>query len=390
MSLQRSTAWPIVLVGMALVVYATLYPWSGWQWPSWAQVDGWLPRHRWETTTDLASNLLGYIPLGLFLCLALLRSGWHTLAGALMAVLCCSGLSYALELIQYTLPGRVPSVADWTLNTLGAAWGVLAALVAQALGVVDAWQRWRERWFIPEAGVGLMLLWLWPLGLLFPPPLPLAQGQLWPTLQWLLVDWTANTSWQVWFLPEGDVLDAMIHDRWAQWVSLGKAQDVHPWTQSVREGVVVALGLLAPMTVVGALTRQTNLRLVLMVLMVLMGGAASAVSAAMNYGPEHALVWLTLPTAVGLLAGALLGALLLGARCLLVAVVGMFVLGGLVYLVHRLPPDPYYAETLQAWEHGRFIRFHGLSRWFGLLWPYLAMIWLLGRVLTRAAPKIDP
>jgi len=367
-------------VGAALVAYATLYPWSGWHWPAWAQVEWGLPRHRWETTTDLASNLLGYMPLGLFLCLALLRSGWRTWSGALMALAFCSGLSYGLELVQYTLPGRVPSVADWALNTLGAAWGVLAALVAQALGVVDAWQRWRGRWFIPEAGVGLTLLWLWPLGLLFPPPLPLAQGQLWPTLQWLLVDWTADTSWQVWFLPEGDALDAMVRDRWAQWVSLGKTQDASPWSQPVREGLIVALGLLAPMTLACALTRRVTLRLVLLVLLVVLGALASAVSAAMNFGPEHALVWLTLPTAFGWLAGALMGAALLPMRRWWASVIGLLVLSGLAWMVHRLPPDPFYAETLQAWEHGRFIRFHGLSRWFGLLWPYLAMLWLLGRV----------
>ena len=34
---------------------------------------------------------------------------------------------------------------------------------------------------------------------------------------------------------------------------------------------------------------------------------------------------------------------------------------------------------MQAWENGRFIRFHGLSRWFGILWPYVALAWLLGR-----------
>lgn len=390
MSLQRSTAWPMFWVAASLVVYATLYPWSGWQLAAWDQVTIWLPRHRWESTGDLASNLLGYIPLGMCLCMALLRSSWRTLPGALMAFVCCSVLSYALELTQYTLPNRVPSVVDWALNSLGAAWGVLAAVVAQALGVVDGWQRWRERWFIPEAGWGLTLLWLWPLGLLFPPPLPLAQGQLWPTLQWLLVDWTADTSWQAWFLPQGDLLDAMIHDRWAQWVSLGKDQVDNIWVKDVHEGLIVALGLLAPMAVACALTRRRNLRLLLLVLVLAMGSLASTVSAAMNYGPEHALVWLTLPTAFGLMAGTLMGAALLGLRRLWVSCIGVGVLVYFSYLVHHLPPDPFYAETLQAWELGRFIRFHGLSRWFGLLWPYLALMWLLGRVLAPRAPKINP
>ena len=46
---------------------------------------------------------------------------------------------------------------------------------------------------------------------------------------------------------------------------------------------------------------------------------------------------------------------------------------GLLILVHQAPSDPYYAQTLQAWENGRFVRFHGLSRWFGLLWPFVAL-----------------
>jgi len=51
-----------------------------------------------------------------------------------------------------------------------------------------------------------------------------------------------------------------------------------------------------------------------------------------------------------------------------------------------VPSEPYCAQTLQAWESGRFIRFHGLSRWFGLLWPFVALAWLLARLVGRDAP----
>ncbi len=36
----------------------------------------------------------------------------------------------------------------------------------------------------------------------------------------------------------------------------------------------------------------------------------------------------------------------------------------------QAPVDPYFAQSLQAWEQGRFIRFHGLAQWIGWLWPY--------------------
>ena len=58
----------------------------------------------------------------------------------------------------------------------------------------------------------------------------------------------------------------------------------------------------------------------------------------------------------------------------------LMVLTGLVMLVAEAPADPYFALSLQAWEQGRFVRFHGLAQWIGWLWPYAAMLWLLTRL----------
>jgi hypothetical protein len=44
------------------------------------------------------------------------------------------------------------------------------------------------------------------------------------------------------------------------------------------------------------------------------------------------------------------------------------------------PADPYFAASLQLWEQGQFIRFHGMSQWVGWLWPYAAMAWLMARL----------
>lgn len=381
MSPHRSTAWPLTWVATALVVYATLHPWVGWHWPGPGTFSWILPRLRTEYTSDLISNLLGYIPLGAVLCVALLRSGGSPARSAVLTVLCCSALSYTLELIQFTVPGRVPSISDWTLNTLGSAWGVLAALTAHALGVLDWWHRWRERWFIPQAGVGLALLWLWPMGLLFPPPVPLAEGQLWPTLHWMLLDWSEGTPLQAFLMPDDDLLGAFLRTHWPGLVVLDQAASA--W-QPLRDGVIVALGLLAPMAVACTLARPPALRLVLLVGAWLIAVAATTLSTAMNFGPEHALTWLSLPVLIGLFVGALGGGLLVYRSRITAALVGLVVLAALIWLVHQLPSDPYYGQTLQAWESGRFIRFHGLSRWFGLLWPYAAFLWLVSRVLGRS------
>jgi hypothetical protein len=62
---------------------------------------------------------------------------------------------------------------------------------------------------------------------------------------------------------------------------------------------------------------------------------------------------------------------------------GLVALTALVALVAQAPIDPYYAESLQAWEQGRFIRFHGAAQWVGWLWPYVALVYLLLRVTAR-------
>ena len=370
---HRSAAWPLTWVAVALVVYATLHPLTGWQWPD-AHGFAWLlPKHRHEVANDLVGNILGYLPLGLVLCLAHLRSGRAALWAVPLTLLPVSALSYVLELAQFTLPNRVPSVTDWMLNTLGAAWGTLAAVTVHALGLVDGWHRLRERWFIPQAGLGLVLLWLWPLGLLFPPPLPLGEGQLWPHLRLALIDWMSGTPWQAWLLPD---------DPLSLWAEVDRFGGGEGWAAPI-ESLTVATGMLAPLCLACAVARSPRPRLVMWTGLVLAGIGASVLSAALNFGPPHALSWVTVPTSVGLLVGAAAGMLLVQRSRMTCAVLGVLVLLALIVLIHLAPLDPYYAQTLQAWEQGRFIRFHGLSRWFGILWPYVALGWLLARIFGR-------
>jgi hypothetical protein len=49
-------------------------------------------------------------------------------------------------------------------------------------------------------------------------------------------------------------------------------------------------------------------------------------------------------------------------------------------LLNQAPTSPYFAQTLAAWEQGRFIRFNGIAQWLGWLWPYAALVYVLARV----------
>ncbi len=60
-------------------------------------------------------------------------------------------------------------------------------------------------------------------------------------------------------------------------------------------------------------------------------------------------------------------------------------------LLNQAPTSAYFAQTLQTWEQGRFIRFHGLAQWLGWLWPYVAGAYLLQRLSQPdAAPRRLP
>ena len=97
----------------------------------------------------------------------------------------------------------------------------------------------------------------------------------------------------------------------------------------------------------------------------------------MRLGPEHAFAWWSPMAWRAFALGAGLAILAVGASTRLAAALGLAALTALVVLVAQAPADPYYAASLQGWEQGRFIRFHGLARWIGWLWPYAAMLWLL-------------
>jgi VanZ family protein len=362
---QRSSAAPLALVYATLVLYASLYPFAGWRWPPGPSLGTLLllPWPPWRDPFDVWSNVLGYLPLGALLYVAQVRSGRSPWQALLLTLLAASALSYLTEVVQQFLPRRVPSRVDWALNSAGAAAGASLAALLQSLGLLQRWQALRERWFVHDSAGGLSLLALWPIALLFPTPVPLGLGHLANPLRDAMAALFADVPWGRGFV---DLLRG---------ATLG-AQPLPPLT----EALVQLLGLLAPCLVAFSVTRRGWRRALLVAGLLLLGVLATALSTAMSFGPANALAWLTPQTLPALALGATLatGCALLGARA--AAGLGLAVLGALVVLVNQGPLDPYFAASLQSWEQGRFIRFHGLALWIGWLWPYAAMTWLLGRL----------
>jgi len=282
-----------------------------------------------------------------------------------MALLAGALLSFAMEMLQNYLPRRVPSNLDLALNTAGSAAGAALGWLVHLAGGIDRWQSLRERWFIAGSAGGLALLVLWPLGLLFPAPVPLGLGQVLPRLQEGL-HWALEGSLVLEFL--------------SPWLD---AEPAYEPLSAGQELMTVALGLLAPCMVALTVARSGWRRVVLLAGAVLVGVAATTLSTAMNFGPSHALAWRTPNAEAGFALGAVLAALCMLLPRRAAAGIGLAALSALVALVAHAPADPYFAESLQAWEQGRFIHFHGAAQWVGWLWPYTTLLYLLVRVAAR-------
>lgn len=374
---HKTSAWPLAGAYALLVVYASLYPFSGWrnqEIPPWDFLFAGWPRY-W-TAFDLAANVVGYIPLGFLLALSFMRRGnvryfanHPNLAAVAVALATGSVLSFLMEGVQNFLPSRVASNVDLGLNIAGTLVGAVAATALEVGGAIDHWSRFRERWFIPEARGALVLLALWPFALLFPAAVPLGLGQVLERLETGLAAWLEDTPFLEW-LPVREV----------------ELQPLVP----AAELLCVALGAFVPCLLGYSILRSAGRRAVFAFVAIGVGVSVTALSAALSWGPAHAWAWLSLPVRLGLLFGLVLAMLMLAvprrgcaAMLLLALVIHLSVL-------NQAPASAYFADTLQAWEQGRFIRFHGLAQWLGWLWPYAVLVYVLLRISRREAPPTMP
>ena len=366
MARHRSSAAPMAWAYVALIVYASLYPFVPWRVPGVSPLAflG-LPWPRWWTGFDLVSNLLGYLPIGALVFGAIVRSGGRARPALIFAFAAGAGLSLAMEFLQNFLPQRVASNVDLGLNALGALLGALLGLWLHVGGRIDVWQAARDRWFIGRSAGGLALLLLWPVGLLFPLPVPLGEGQVLARVQELIATLVVDTPVAPWF------------EAWAD------AELERSALSPGGEFALIALGLLAPCLVAFSVARRGWRRLVLALGAAALGALATTLSTALNFGPQHLLAWGTPQALAGFVFATLLAGLLSVVPPRAAAGLGLMALTALVTLVAQAPADPFFAQSLQAWEQGRFIRFYGVARWVGWLWPYAAILYLLARLGAR-------
>ncbi|WJF90067.1 VanZ family protein [Paraburkholderia bonniea] len=347
----------------ALIVYASWYPFYGWRSLGigpFAYLDD--PLSSYLTAFDIVTNVLGYMPFGALLVLALYPR-WRGGFAVLLALSLGGLLSGVMEAGQTWLPTRVASNLDLAANALGALLGaVLAAPAASALLDRGWLRRLRFLWFEREATALLGFALLWPFAAIFPTPFLFGTGD-WPRVLWLRVDpvmqdalfrWLPE-SWQPMTWPL--TLQAMLPD--AGW-----------------EALVTGLNLFAAGTLASLAMRarapRVRLLLGLIVLTLLVKMGVSCLQSRVGLVFD----WMTPGARWGVAWGAVVLALTLRLRATWRAAFAALALSVALVLVNLLPLNPYFDVVLADWRQGRYIHFNGLTRWLAWIWPYAALAWL--------------
>ena len=356
-----------LLAYLLLIVYASLYPFTGWQSMGLPLetylLAGW-PRY-W-TGFDVATNILGYIPLGILTVFSLHPKIRRT-AAVVLALLLGIVLSGAMEATQTLLPNRVASNLDFVTNSLGALIGALIGSASSHLVLERSRLRYyRQRWFSAQASRGLIIFALWPLAQIYPQSYLFGNGQILP----ILSDWLS-------LLLETPVdLGSVLRN--------GAQLSVEQYW--LAETIITALSLSAALLALLCMLRDKAPRILLLFALLIAALAVKMLSTALFFTPDNAFTWIT-PGAQG---GVLLGIGLLTGFAFLPPSAqrrsAVVLLIAALIAINLAPTNPYFIATLETWVQGKFLNFNGAAQFLSLLWP-VAALWFLLHASHRVKAK---
>jgi VanZ family protein len=358
-----------LLAYLFLIVYASWFPFSGWQNQGLSPLifleNTVMPRY-W-TKFDAIINVVGYLPLGMLVVYALyprIKGIWALLLATLSGLL----VSGTMEAVQTYLPTRVSSNLDFYTNALGCALGgVIGVLTVRRLLDHSQLQRLRQAWFAPHASQGLVLLALWPLAQIYPQSFLFGLGQLLP----ILSDWLSQLA------------DAEID--LASYIRPDAVLTVEQYWLS--ETIITACGMVGAVLTLLCLLRRPAPRGLLVVLMLGAAIVVKALATALLFSPENAFVWVTPGAEGGFLIGAIMLAGLAFAPHVAQRRLAIATLLLSLVIINTTPANPYFVATLQTWVQGKFLNFNGAAQFLSLLWPFFAVwfLWLPAHKLNAAS-----
>jgi VanZ family protein len=347
-----------LLAYLLLIVYASWYPFTGWRsngLPLLSFMN--LVKQRYWTGFDVMVNIVGYVPLGILLALALyplVRGAWATLLATLLGFL----VTGTMETVQNFLPSRVPSNLDLLTNAAGCFIGAcIGPFMARSLLDQGRLYRVRKRWFAPHASQGLVLLALWPLAQIYPQSFLFGHGQVLP----IISGWLSS-----WFEEDIDLI-ALLRP--------GPAMSVEQFWLS--ETIITACGMTGAALTLLCLLRRGAPRFALVLLMLAAALVMKTLASSLLFRPDNAFVWVTPGAEGGFLIGLIMLAGLTFAPQIAQRRLAVVTLVLSLIVVNTIPANPYFMLTLQGWVQGKFLNFNGAAQFLSLLWPFFALWFLL-------------
>ncbi|MGZ5200826.1 MAG: VanZ family protein [Telluria sp.] len=347
-----------LLVYLLLIVYASWFPFSGWHSSGLSPFEflNLAPQRYW-TRFDLMVNIVGYIPFGVLLVLAMyprVRGVWAVLLAAAAGVL----VSGTMEAVQTYLPSRVPSNLDFFTNATGCIVGaILGAAWSRSLLDRSRLYKLRRRWFEPHASAGLVLLALWPLAQIYPQGYLFGLGQVLPIVSEWLSDWLDTNIDLVAILRPG--AEMSVEQYW------------------LSETIITACGMSGAVLTMLCLLRRGAPRYPLMLAMIGTALVVRTLASSLLFTPDNALVWITPGAQGGFLIGLIMLAGLAFAPQVAQRRLAVVTLLLSLLVVNTIPVNPYFVSTLQGWVQGKFLNFNGAAQFLSLAWPFAALWFLL-------------
>ncbi|GAB7127078.1 hypothetical protein JCM19000A_15850 [Silvimonas sp. JCM 19000] len=351
--LSRYFFWCYLLV----VLLVSFYPFTDWRYtgePVFAFYTYPLPYY--YTFFDNAINVLAYVPLGIGASLMIRR--WPALAWLISALVCVL-VSCGVEFVQQFIPSRVASNMDIFSNGVGGLIGAVGAVALRARRVQHAWLVFRHKHLYPGGAAEWGLVWL---------------------CLWLITQFDPS-------VPFFGVVD---EPRGIPQPILAPMQDPGLFLDLLEGGGMLlnTLGVCLFTSVLVRYSRNIPRAIIALVSLVLL---SKIIFAAIMLRWSQFFIWINWNVALGGLAAVPLLAVLwrlprrlravAGAICLLAAV--------LVSWLWPLVPQLSAMLPLFRWHYGHLMHFRGLSALISDIWPYGAMIFLLGFALL-ARPHDEP
>lgn len=323
-----------IAVWALLLAYASLYPFWPLRIPSPDAAMAFFQVPRYPSRSDVAFNVLAYLPLGLLLCLYFRQSvpGWRA---TVRAVVAASVFSLAMELVQFFVPNRVATVYDLLANAAGALVGSLVFLDPLYSTVTRPLGQLRENTLIPGAwgDAGLVLVMLWLL---------------------------AQLNAALPFFGAGDIAgDSEAGLQLIEWTAVGLS--------------ICGFGLFIS-TLVGQ--DQGSLRVTVVLLSVALW--LKFLFASLMLQPNFAAEWVSTGRVLGLVAGMAIFIPLrkLGRFVRMYLAFVLILAGALLSKIFGEYSPTEEILRLFRWPHGQLASFATLTRFLHELWPFGAVVFL--------------